>query len=266
MSRFIGRIRDFNESSDDWALYHEMLDHYFIANGIIDEQRKKSTLLSAIDINTYKLLTTLTFPLKPGTVPFSQLCDLLTKHLRPPTIVFRERSKFYAYRKDAKETVTEYYARLQRLAARCDFDATTLESKFLDKFVCGFGDGDYFDRLCAHENNLNVALALALALEVEQTMQKENARMTSALSLCSLSNSSLSGSKLHLWRTTIDKRQSAPEFKKNCLESSRSSSKVCNQCTNERKLNGQYNHSYCVIKDKVDLLKLNYVSKMCVLT
>lgn len=247
MSRFTGRIRDFNEASDDWTLYREMLDHHFIANGIIDEQLKKSILLSAIDIKTYKLLTTLTFPHKPGAVPFGQLCDLLAKHLRPITQVFRERAKFYACRKEQKESVTEYYTRLQRLASKCDFDESSLETKFLDKFVTGFGDGEYFERLCSQETNLNISRALTLALDVEDSMKSEmNHRIKSAQSL-----NSLNSSRNHLWSNGQRMR----------ITANRLQSKVCNQCINERKTNGQYNHSYCIIKDKVDLLKLNYVSK-----
>ena len=51
-----GRI---SETREDWTQYTERVENYFVANSIMDKQKKKSTILSVISPASYKLMRSL---------------------------------------------------------------------------------------------------------------------------------------------------------------------------------------------------------------
>ena len=59
MSMLLGRIDEFDGSKEEWTQYVERLDHFFIANGITDGDRKKSGFIAVIGPTTYTLLRNL---------------------------------------------------------------------------------------------------------------------------------------------------------------------------------------------------------------
>ena len=46
MAALVGRIDEFDESKEEWTQYVERMDHFFAANGIPDEDKKKSAFLA----------------------------------------------------------------------------------------------------------------------------------------------------------------------------------------------------------------------------
>ena len=54
-----GTVKAFNEQSDDWPSYIERLQHYFIANDVQEEAKKRSILLTVCGATTYKLILSL---------------------------------------------------------------------------------------------------------------------------------------------------------------------------------------------------------------
>ena len=79
----LGKIDEFSEQREDWSLYIERLEHYFIANRVTDEQRKKSLMLTAIGAAAYKLLRSMTAPERPNDKSFGELVELMKKHYDP---------------------------------------------------------------------------------------------------------------------------------------------------------------------------------------
>ena len=65
MAAYIGSIGEYREGKEEWAQYTERLNHFLSANGIKDE-KKKDVFLTVIWLQTYKLLTSLVAPAKPG--------------------------------------------------------------------------------------------------------------------------------------------------------------------------------------------------------
>ena len=65
-----GSVSEFNEQSEDWPQYIERLEHYFIANDIDDEGKKRSILLSVVGSKTYKLIKNLLSPVNPSAKTF----------------------------------------------------------------------------------------------------------------------------------------------------------------------------------------------------
>ena len=57
----------------DTAQYAKRLDHFLVANGITDPDRKGTVFLSVIGPKSYKLLSSLVTPGKPGEKTYGEL-------------------------------------------------------------------------------------------------------------------------------------------------------------------------------------------------
>ena len=62
----IGRIEEFREDKEEWSQYAERLGHFFAANGITSNDKKRSVFLTVIGVKAYKQLRNLIAPAKPG--------------------------------------------------------------------------------------------------------------------------------------------------------------------------------------------------------
>ena len=51
-----GHLPQFDGTADDWEVFTEQLTHYFMANGITEEAKKRSILLSACGTQTFRLI------------------------------------------------------------------------------------------------------------------------------------------------------------------------------------------------------------------
>lgn len=174
----IGSMLEFDPSNDDWIIYQERLEQYFSANQITDEgvvKRQAATLLSLIGADTYKLLRDLCFPGLPKTKSYAELCKLLQEHFSPKISIYRERIKFYSTTQGQAESVSEWHARIKKLAVNCKFGAI-LDQVLCDKFVTGMRSGFVLDKMCEQDyiedkklNDLVVA-----ALKKEASMQERS--------------------------------------------------------------------------------------------
>ena len=79
----LGRVDEFDSSREEWAQYEERLGHFFSANGIDEEEKKRAVLLEVMGSATYKLLSNLVAPKKPGEVNYSDLVEALVDHFNP---------------------------------------------------------------------------------------------------------------------------------------------------------------------------------------
>ncbi|XP_048866410.1 uncharacterized protein LOC125739899 [Brienomyrus brachyistius] len=161
----VGTLTAFDGQTQAWEEYCEMLDHFFEANGIADEARKRAILLSSVGGKTYSLMRNLLSPDKPGAKSYKDLMDLLQSHynLKPSEIV--QRFKFNSRIRAATETVSEYVAVLRELAQHCNY-GEKLKEMLCDRLVCGIADDHIQRRLLAEpELTFDKALAVAQAME-----------------------------------------------------------------------------------------------------
>ena len=82
MASKIGRLEEFDYTTDDWTTYAECIEHDFKANDVA-EGKKKDALLASIGGKAITLLRSLTTPEKPGDKQYGELVELLRKHLNP---------------------------------------------------------------------------------------------------------------------------------------------------------------------------------------
>ena len=109
------KINPYRANQDDWTLYVELLGHVLESNGITDDTQKHATLLAVIGDNTYKLLSSLLAPAKPGDKPYTQLVETLTAHFDPAPLEIMERFKFNTRVHKSSESIATYVSDRQEL-------------------------------------------------------------------------------------------------------------------------------------------------------
>ena len=73
-----GFVASFEEGQEEWSEYVERLDHYFVANDIDSDAKRKAILLNAVGAQTYRLIRTL---VSPATLADVSLADIVAKAL-----------------------------------------------------------------------------------------------------------------------------------------------------------------------------------------
>ena len=132
--------------------------------------KQQSVLLSVVGPETYKLLSSLIAPEKPGDKTFQDLVWVLGEHYNPEPSEIVQRYKFHTRSRKQGETITKFIAELRVLAQYCNF-GTTL-SALRDRLVCGINDENMQRRLLS-EKTLTFDKALELSLSMETA--KKNA-------------------------------------------------------------------------------------------
>ena len=169
---YLGAPEPFDPAGDDWSLYVEHFEHFVLANGIKDE-RKLHMLLALVGTQTYRLLTNLVAPKKPGEHMYAQGKEKLTAHLKPKPIKIAERFRFYKRQQEPNEKMADYIAELRRLVTTCEF-GTFLDKALRDKFVCGLYKESIQRRLLAEADlTLKKALEIAQGMEAAEKDSKE---------------------------------------------------------------------------------------------
>jgi len=76
----LGRVNEFDGTKDDWPQYVERLEHFFLANGIDSEEKKRAIFLSVVGAAAYKMLRKFMSVAKPGEKSYDELVKALSKH------------------------------------------------------------------------------------------------------------------------------------------------------------------------------------------
>lgn len=165
----IDQVHEFNSDSEDWAIYIERLDQYFVANSIKEDNMKAATLISLIGAPTYKLLRDLCHPALPKDLKYEELSKLLSKQL---SLRMSERLKFYGTSQNVGESISEWYARIKSVAVHYEFGGS-LEQVLKDKFVSGMTNRRVLDRLCEENVSKSLKHMVDLAITRDSTEKEE---------------------------------------------------------------------------------------------
>ena len=168
----IGTLVAFDEKSQTWEDYCEILEQFFAANGIDDGDRQRAILISVVGPATYRLMKSLISPEKPKDKTYQQLVLLLKNHFDPKPSEVVQRFKFEQRNRKADEAVMDYVAELRRLAQDCNY-GDTLQGRLRDRIVCGINDDRTQRRLLA-ESDLTYEKTLQIAVSMESA--NKNAR------------------------------------------------------------------------------------------
>ena len=165
MSTF-GKVDEYVQESEDWIEYVERMRHFFMANGIIDDDKKRAILLSSCGSSTYSLFPSLVAPKNPGEKTYKELVEGMANHQNPKPSVIMERFKFNKRDRGPSETVAQYIAALRRLSEHCNY-GTVLEDMLRDRLVCGIRD-DRIQRRLLSEATMDFDRAVQIASSMER--------------------------------------------------------------------------------------------------
>ncbi len=169
MAATLGKIEEFDGNREEWPQYVERLSHFFTANDIATEEKKRAVFLSLIGSATYRLLRNLVSPAKPGEKSFAELIDAMTKHYNPTPSEIVERCKFHSRFRKPGESVASFVTELRSLSEFCNFGAT-LDIMIRDRLVCGIMDDAIQKRLLT-ETELTYKRAVELSQGIERAAQ-----------------------------------------------------------------------------------------------
>ena len=130
-----GKIDEFNSKQEEWSYYTDRLEYYFHANEINDD-KKKSVLLSVCGAETFRLIKNLTAPNGPAQKTYDQIKTLVENHYTPTRNVIMEKFIFNSRAQKPSETIMEYVAELRKLSKYCQYGGT-LDTMLRDRIVCG---------------------------------------------------------------------------------------------------------------------------------
>jgi len=164
-------IPEFNPENESWILWKEKLDVHFFEMKCTDLDAKKAILLKSIGSEPYKLLHSLCSPKSPVNKTYDEICEIMNMHFTPPTIIFRERKKFYTAKISENETISDWYAKTKNLALNCKF-GEHLNSFILDRFIVGLPE-NIFEKFFEEDETLALEKALQKALILETKVKND---------------------------------------------------------------------------------------------
>ncbi|KAJ8023976.1 hypothetical protein HOLleu_36568 [Holothuria leucospilota] len=179
----IGTLQQYNSDIETWTEYIERMEHFFDANEIAENEKRKAVLLSSVGPKTYKLMKTLLSPATPRDKTFTELVKLVKEHECPKPSPIVQRFKFNSRKQKEGETVAEYVADLRRIAEYCEY-GDKLEEMLRDRIVCGVKDIRTQRRLLSETTlDFKKALETAKAMETAAKHSKDLQNVTQDMHL-----------------------------------------------------------------------------------
>ena len=165
-----------------WSVYAERLEHYFVANDVAAEDKKRAILLSMCGPSTYVLIRSLVTLPKPTDFSFKDLVEKVGKYHNPQPSAVVQCFKFNSQMWQLGETVAAYVAELKKLSEFCEFGGA-LDETLRDRIVWGIADSRVQHRLLAEsfltfEKALEIVQAMELATQDLKDLQAETASST----------------------------------------------------------------------------------------
>ena len=134
-----GSISAFDPEQEGWDEYVERLQHYFTANDILAEDKRRAILLTVVGASTYQLIRTLVTPAKVTEISFKDLVAKAHEHFCPKPSPIVKRFEFNTRVQKEGEALATYVAELRTIAQYCDYGAA-LSDMLRDCLVCGVRD------------------------------------------------------------------------------------------------------------------------------
>lgn len=158
---------DFNIHKNDFIRekFIDRMEQYFIANDIINMEKKRAILLSKVNAETYDIIDKICKPKKPGEKSYEEIVKLVKGYLKPPASYLVHRN---AFRQHDNESISEYVAALQELTNDCQFNDA--DDQVLDQLISGLRSKSIKAELLKIETpKLDVALKKALGSEAAES-------------------------------------------------------------------------------------------------
>ncbi|XP_071580115.1 uncharacterized protein [Temnothorax nylanderi] len=148
----IGKLTEFAQGQQSWEDYIEQVEFYLDANNIIEESKKRSTLLTAVGTANYATIKSLCSPEAPKNVSYENILKKCQQHFGKRINELLGRVKFHKRNQGNNETLQEFVSEIRKLALDCKFTGPAgklpLETMLRDRFVAGIANEELQRYLC----------------------------------------------------------------------------------------------------------------------
>ena len=138
MAGHVSTLGEFNPLKEDKDIYMEHVAFYLEVHDIMEDAKKRATLLMLCDKETYYTIINLIAPKKPSEVDYEEIVQLVKQQFNPKLIITVQRFKFNT-RIRAEESVAKYVEELRHIAIHCDY-GDSLKDMFGDRLICGINN------------------------------------------------------------------------------------------------------------------------------
>ncbi len=118
--QILGRLEEFDPTTDTVAAYEERTEIFFSVNGI-PEEKKMAVFVNALGKSQYQLLKNLFAPTPPVRLTLEEIVSTLKGHYEPKQPVIAKRFNFHRCQQEKDETIAQYVTELRKLTVNCDF-------------------------------------------------------------------------------------------------------------------------------------------------
>lgn len=169
-----GTVIPFDATQEEWSEYAERLEHYFTANDITSEAKRRAILLNAVGPTMYRLIKMLVSPYKVTDLTFEEIIAKAKVHFNPKPSPIVKRYEFNTRRQEERESVATFVAELRKVAQFCEY-GDVLSDMLHDCVFCGVSNKAVQRRLLL-EPALTFEKALQMALAAEAA-EKDSKRL-----------------------------------------------------------------------------------------
>ena len=217
-------IQPFNSSTDDWTSWSRRFDQWLTispyATGEDANSKKRAAFLIFIDSNSFKLLCSLCAPTKPEECSYTTLKEKLNKQYGVKKLVLAERHRFYNYKQQEGQKLSDYLAELRKLVATCDWSEDQLSENLQDKFLMGINNERLLQQLLTqyHRKALDDLVEIARTFEVAE---KESLRRAEDSSTSNPSTVSVAATNSKATKKTVPSQPTRGNSKRQNSQSGR---------------------------------------------
>ena len=217
-------IQPFNSSTDDWTSWSRRFDQWLTispyATGEDANSKKRAAFLTFIDSNSFKLLCSLCAPTKPEECSYTTLKEKLNKQYGVKKLVLAERHRFYNYKQQEGQKLSDYLAELRKLVATCDWSEDQLSENLRDKFVMGIHNERLLQQLLTqdHRKALDDLVEIARTFEIAK---KESLRRAEDSSTSNPSTVSVAATNSKATKKTVPSQPTRGNSKRQNSQSGR---------------------------------------------
>ncbi|CAB0000711.1 unnamed protein product [Nesidiocoris tenuis] len=155
----------FDDTTETFQNYIDRLQAYFKVKQVA-ETEKADLFVSMLSPQLFALLKNLLYPATYEAKTYTELKEILGKHLNPAPLVIPSRHAFINRKQREGESISQYISELRKLASFCKYNENILNIMLRDVFVSGLRSKIILDRLFEEDDpELDKTISLASAIE-----------------------------------------------------------------------------------------------------
>ena len=129
------RLREFDPSNYDWDEWEMLFETFLRVEGVVDNDKKKDLLITALGVQPFKTLISVCKPKRPTDCSYTEIIQRLRTNYEHVTFASTERIKFFGMKQSSSQSLTDFANQLRDKSSFCKFPADFFEDALITAFV-----------------------------------------------------------------------------------------------------------------------------------